>query len=483
MNDTAAQPLQDWGGAARLDAFEALMWRLDDRPNLRAAVVSVEWLDVTPDWERLVAAHEHVVSTVPRLSERLVELPFGLGYPLWQPDPAFSLQRHLRRVRLDGTAGLRQVLDIAQRCAIEPFDETRPPWEAILVEGLSGGAAAYVLKLHHAMSDGMGIVQLLAGTHRRTREPSMQSVLRQRPAPRRRSSLQSLLAEELLRQARRLPVQLRAATRELRETLRRGASLDEELLIEALRYAASAQRILGPTAPPSPLLSKRSQVWRFETLELPLDGFKAAARHAGATLNDAFIAGLMGGFARYHRRYGPVPQALPITFPISLRRDTDAAGGNRFVAGQFAAPLSEPDPLRRMRQIGERVARIRQERALDLPMRLMPLINRLPTPLIAKAIGAKLAGQDLQISNVPGIRPKVFMAGAEVTRLFPFAPLPGCAGMISMVSHGEHCCIGLNLDSGAVTDPGALVQDLSASFDEILSVRPPASARRSTRAQ
>ena len=47
-----------------------------------------------------------------------------------------------------------------------PFDRARPLWEATLVEGLPDGRAAYLLKLHHSLADGKGLVQ-----HRRPCNP------------------------------------------------------------------------------------------------------------------------------------------------------------------------------------------------------------------------------------------------------------------------------------------------------------------------
>lgn len=61
--------------------------------------------------------------------------------------------------------------------------------------------------------------------------------------------------------------------------------------------------------------------------------------------------------------------------------------------------------------------------------------------IIAGARAASPRANDLEASNVPGLRETVFVAGARVERLYPFAPLPGCATMITLLTHGETCCI------------------------------------------
>jgi len=46
--------------------------------------------------------------------------------------------------------GGRRLLEAAAQLAMSPFDRARPPWEAVLYEGLPDGRAAYVLKMHHS---------------------------------------------------------------------------------------------------------------------------------------------------------------------------------------------------------------------------------------------------------------------------------------------------------------------------------------------
>jgi len=73
------------------------------------------------------------------------------------------------------------LLVAAQQIAMTPFDRARPPWEVMLFEGLPDGKAAYLLKMHHATADGLGVVSLLGRLHSRQREhdPNKQ----QRDAP------------------------------------------------------------------------------------------------------------------------------------------------------------------------------------------------------------------------------------------------------------------------------------------------------------
>jgi hypothetical protein len=80
------------------------------------------------------------------------------------------------------------------------------------------------------------------------------------------------------------------------------------------------------------------------------------------------------------------------------------------------------------------------------------------------------AANDVQASNVPGVAHPVYIAGSRITRMYPFGPLPGCAAMITLISHDGTCCIGLNVDPAAVTQPGVLVAGLRAGLDEVTAL-------------
>jgi hypothetical protein len=78
----------------------------------------------------------------------------------------------------------------------------------------------------------------------------------------------------------------------------------------------------------------------------------------------------------------------------------------------------------------------------------------------------------MQASNVPGIREDVYIAGAKIERSYGFGPLPGCATMITLISHGDRCCVGANVDPAAVTEPDRFARCVQDGFDEVLDLIP-----------
>jgi diacylglycerol O-acyltransferase len=459
-----------WGSQRDMNALEALMWRAEADPRLRSTIVAVEVLDRRPDWDRFVAAHDWATRLIPRFRMRVTEPLMGLGRPAWTVDEDFDLHYHVRRFGLPSPGSFADLLAAAEQIAMTPFDKHRPPWEAVLVDGLPGGQAAFVLKLHHSTTDGIGATQLLGMLHSRAREPDLEKPQPLPPPPDEDSTL-GLLARQVANDAR-------AAAGAAAGLAGRAAALrrPDSVARDAARYAGSLRRVLAdPDGDQSPLLRGRSLSWRFQALDVAFADLRGAGKAAGSSLNDAFVAALMGGFRRYHEEMGCPIETMPVAMPISVRRDDDAEGGNRFVAARFPGPVAIADPAERIKAIARLVRAAREEPAIEGMSLATPLLSRLPGVLISQIAGGLTRGNDLQASNVPGLREDTFLAGARIERAYPFAPLPGCAAMIALVSHRDQCCVGVNLDPAAITEPDRFGRCLAEGFSEVLTLHPGAS--------
>ncbi len=385
-------------------------------------------------------------------------------------------------MHLTAPGTLDQVFEIAQAVAMRPFDRARPLWEAVVIDGLEGGRAAYILKAHHVLTDGIGGVQLLSMLHSRSRAPTRDRPEPPAPPADTRTTVE-ILAGQGARRAAEAPAEAIRQSTVAAEFAARAISSPARALTDVLSFASSLRRVADPaTGAPSPLLRPRSLAWRFEAAEVPLADLKEAAKSAGGSVNDAFVAAVLGGFRRYHEHFGVPVDTMPVAMPISLRTAEDPAGGNRFAGARFAAPVAEPDPAERMRQVREFVITARAEPAIDAAALLSPALSHLPGALVARVLATLTSTNDAQVSNVPGIPYPVYMAGARITRMYPFGPLPGCAAMITLLSHDGTCCIGINMDAAAITEPGLFRRYLAESIDEILALRPakPATSKPAT---
>ncbi|GAA3158795.1 hypothetical protein GCM10010531_07690 [Blastococcus jejuensis] len=460
-----AAPL-DWGVSAEMNPLETAMWRAETvDPRLRANVTLLELLEPAPDWERLLAAHEWASRMVPRMRQRVVDPALGVGTPRWVTVDDLDLSRHVHRVRLDPPGTMRKLLDVVGEFAAAPLDRDRPLWEVLLVEGLEDGRAGYVVKTHHSTTDGLGAVQLMSLLHRRSPDPDPARPEPPVPLGDDDVSPVDVLTEQLSGALRSAPLEL----------LRRGVEALAHPMDAAAQAVGVARSAAHTLAPPrgggSALLATRGGGWHVEVLEVPLADLKAGAKAAGGSVNDGLLAAVLGGFRRYHERMGAPLGTLTLGIPISLRAKDDPQGGNRFTGARFTAPLAESDPAARIAAVREFVLSARTEGGGDSVGELLtPALAWLPAPVIGALSGSLTSANDVQVSNMPGVAEPVYIAGSRIVRMYPFGPLPGCAAMITLISHEDQCCIGINVDSAAVTDPSGLVADLQAGLDEVVAL-------------
>ena len=443
-----------------LSPSDRIMWRIEQDPVLRTPVVVVALLDGEPDWQAVRSTLERAVATVPRLRQCVRSIRAGQQL-VWADDERFSLDFHLRRVGAPHPGALRDVLDLAGPWATSALDTARPLWEFTLVDGVEGGRAAFVLKFHHTITDGVGGVDLAAKIFDADRHPRPVAAtegVAERPTPK-------------IGGANRLT----AAAREIA----RAAADPYGSLRKGARFARSLGRLLEPApAPLSPMLVGRGLDRHLDLLELPLPDLRDAAHAVGLTINDLFLAAIGGGLHDFHRRAGHAVAALRITMPISLRRADDPEGGNRFVPARFILPIDDPDPVVRAR-IAHAIAQgWRSEPALATADALAAVLDRLPGALLTSLFAGMLKNVDVDVVDVPGLAGDAYVGGVHIDRMWAFAPPTGAALSITLLSHGDTACIGVLADRAAVSDVDLLTACLSSALDEVIAIRVPVEVHR-----
>jgi len=444
---------------------DAFSWQMEHEPGLRSTVVTIFRLDGTPDWDDLVSRFERIQASLPMFRQRVSESP-APAPPRWEFDPDFDLTFHIHRMIAPPPGSFDYVLEMARQAEMADFDRARPLWQVTLIEGLAGGEAALLVKLHHALTDGVGGVEIAMILFDVTREGSDRGPVPEIPAVSRPGALDGL------RQSARYDVGLAGAlTRSVVSTAPRAALSAVRRPVgsarDAVEMAASVWRTVRPiNHTGSPLMKERRLVRRLGVHEVPVAGMKAAAKRSGGTLNDAFLAGITGGLRRYHEHHGAQVGDLHVCMPVSLRTDDDPVGGNRITLMRFDLEAGIIDPEERIRLTHARAGLVRTERSLPYTQAIAGGLNLMPRWYIASI----LRNVDFLASDVPGIPVPVFIGGAEVLMQYPFGPTIGSGVNITLMSYVDTCALGINVDTGAVPDFAVFHECLVDGFEEVLGL-------------
>jgi diacylglycerol O-acyltransferase len=450
-----------------LSAFDQILHRGEANPRTRSGIMTLEILDATPDWDRFRTRFENASRKVLRLRQKVVMPTLPTVAPRWVIDPDFNLDFHVRRMRVPEPGTLRQVFDLAEVAAQSPLDISRPLWSATLVEGLDGGRAAIMMHLSHAVTDGVGAVEMFANIYDLERDPPPQD-----PPP--LPIPQDLSPNDLMREGfNKLPGSIAggvrgvvyAAAHVVAEVIRDPISR----MGDVVDYARSGARVMGPVAEPSPVLRRRSLSSRSEAIDIEFGVLHKAAKAAGGSINDAYLAGLCGALRLYHAAKGVPIDSLPMAVPVNLRSEADPAGGNRFAGVNLAAPIGIADPEKRIKSIRSQMTRKRDERAIDMVGAIAPVLSLMPDSVLESMAGS-IVSSDVQASNVAVYAGDTFIAGAKILRQYGLGPLPGVAMMVVLISRAGYCTITTRYDRASITDSELFARCLLSGFDEVLAL-------------
>jgi diacylglycerol O-acyltransferase / wax synthase len=444
---------------------DAFTWAMESDPRLRSTVVTVVLLERSPDWDEVRERLDLISRKLPMFRQRVVASQ-PPAPPRWEYDADFDLDYHIRRAAAPGAGTLDDVLEMARLAEMQDFDRARPLWETTLIDGLDNGGAGMVCKFHHALTDGIGGVQIAMHLFNVSDELYAHEPLPPEPEVSRPSWFSGYrdtwhYDTGVLGNA--LTGLVKSAPRLAYDTVRRPVATARS----AVDTAASIFRTVRPIGQTgSPLVKNRSKIRRLGVHDVPRPLLLEAAHRCDGALNDAFVAGVAGGLRRYHEKHGAEVGDLHLTMPISLRTKADAMGGNRITLMRFDVPVGEADPAARIRAIHQRTGAVRGEKSMPYTQLIAGALNLMPRWYI----GAVLRHVDFLASDVPGVPVPVFLGGASVRAQYAFGPTIGSSVNVTLLTYVDTCALGINVDTAAIPDYDVFYDAVVAGFDEVLAL-------------
>jgi len=447
---------------------EGLMWRLEKDPYLSSTFGTVTVLDRAPDFDTLRRRMERAVVGVPRLGHRVQASPANLSPPVWVDDPDFDIDWHVRRIACPKPGSLRQVLDLAALVLADPLDRTRPLWQFVVVEGLRGGRAAVIQKMHHAITDGERGVELAMhylDFERDAPEPPPHVADDEHEPADRVEPGSADMVREIITGGLRIPL---GVVKQVRELLADPASLPDASSAAARTLKGIVNQLSDTEGARSPLWTGRSLHRRVETARAPFRETKDAARKLGGTLNTAFLTAAADAAACYHQELGEPVESLRASMAISTR--TAESGANAFSLARMLVPTGEMPIAERFLAIQESAMAARETSRTAGLDALATFASTLPTSVITRLARQQAQTVDFATSNVKGSPVPVYMCGAQLLEIYPIGPLLGVAFNLTLMSYLGSLDMALNIDTAAVSEPELLTDCLQQSFRALAKV-------------
>ncbi|MGE5746208.1 MAG: WS/DGAT/MGAT family O-acyltransferase [Solirubrobacterales bacterium] len=448
-------------------------WLHMDEPTNLMVITGVLWFDQPPDWDGVrERIRERMVERFPRFRQRVVEGRAPLSGPHWEDDPHFHLDFHLDHVALpapgDRTALQEFVADLMAR----PLERSKPLWEFHLVDGYGDGAAL-VGRIHHCIADGIALGRVLLSLTDESPDAGIAPLDDGAARGGRRGPLRTLFrpaakAVSLARDA------AEALAHEAIEVRKDPAHL-RDLAAEAREDAAAVAKLLTmPADPPTALKGELGVAQRVAwSSPIPLDDVKAIGHATGTTVNDVLLAAVAGALRAYLGSRGTQVGELTAVVPFNLRpldQPLPPDLGNRFGLVYLPLPVGMGDRRGRLDEVHRRMERIKHSPEGAVSYGILDAIGRTPVQIEKRLVDLFSTKGSAVMTNVPGPRQPVYMAGTPVRGVLVWAPCSGGVSMsVAIFSYAGEVTLGVMSDAGLVPDPEEIVEAFEPELESLAS--------------
>jgi diacylglycerol O-acyltransferase len=458
----------------RLTSFDT-SFLANEKANAHMAIGAVLMCEgEAPPAEDFLAHIRSRVHQLPRLRQRLLYPPLGLGTPFWVDHAEFDIHRHVRRLRLPEPGGEGQFRELVGELLSPPLDRGKPLWELILVEGFAEDRFAIVYKTHHAMADGISAVDIgmLLFDVEPKETPAGDEVAW---SPARTPSRWNLATRALAGIAAtfaRLGSWLQRAVREPGRAGRRAADGLAGLWEVTWNLARPAPKVPFNTE----IGADRSFCWR--TFELA--DFKRIKNSLGGTVNDVSLAVTAGALRRWlvERDVEVAGMELKALVPVSIRTENEHGElGNKLTAMRGPLPVGIADPVERFAAISAAMDDLKaskQPLGAEAIWGLNDWFRDFAPPVLlgpTATINFSTRLFNLLVTNFPGPQMPFYVLGRELTGIYPIGFLAHRHALaIAILSYNGKVSFGLLADPSSLPDAERIAEHLAGAVEELRGV-------------
>ncbi|MBE0487429.1 WS/DGAT domain-containing protein, partial [Marinobacter sp.] len=368
-----------------------------------------------------------------------------------------------------GKAGKKELQALASDLNSTSLDFRRPLWQMHYIDNYQDGAALLV-RIHHCIADGISLARVLMSLTDRTPEPKLERIAGMRKSDNPRGGSASRFLHRLVDSGQTGWQQAKLFVSSVREE----PNYPLRLATAAGAIAMDLVKLgFAPSEPDTSL--KRQLVGRKKVgwaEPLVLAEVKQCASILGGTVNDVLMCVATGALSRHFtEQQQPVPECgIRVAVPFNLRpldQPIDTLG-NQFGMVLVNLPVEVLDPIMCFRQVRENMNRLKRSYQAQVTYSLLDLFGRGPDILERRALDMLSNKASAVLTNVPGPRQPVYLAGSKLIQPMFWVPQSGNIGIgMSIFSYADTVQFGITIDKGIPAEPEAVMQHFQESFQAL----------------
>jgi len=444
-------------GIDPLSSVDTAWLRMDEPANRMVISVLITFKSPLPRDELVEMVKQRWLG-FDRFRSRVVEtrLPWCPAYwdrpcAIAEVDLAHHVVEHVLPTNSGNPAGKAALESLCGEVCSEGLDRERPLWRMHLVQGFEE-RSALVVRVHHCVSDGTGLVYVLGCLGNPDLLPP--DVSGDAAVPK---------AAGGWRLGRAFAAKTRATGRAMAGWFGRS---------EKKRIAGATATLTRMSKDPQtrfkgPLGIPKATTWGAEPI--PLAAVKRVSKATGATVNDVLVAALTGSLRRYlHAAGDPVDEiSFRAAVPVDLKQGAERMSlGNKFGVVFLELPIDRASPAERLRDVHDRMMAHKTSAEADAILGILNTVGVMPKTVQNTVIGAFSSKATTVMTNIRGPAGPVHFGSAEIEGLMVWVPQTGRLSLgISMMSYNGQVWLGFVSDRGRIPDPETLVAGFYAEFE------------------
>lgn len=421
-----------------MDSVDHAWLRMENDNNLMVIGILLLFEDKL-DLERLTdTLQTRLVDKYDRFSQRVVH---HLGRDYWESDPDFSLDNHLVPIGFPHDGDRQHLQALASELISTPLERDKPLWCVNLISHYQGGSAL-IIRIHHCIADGMSLVKLVISLTDDCADPASTELCISKPTngagSHHHESLRDLISHP----------------NHLIDAVKHGISGAEELAAIILRAGDP------PTSLKGPLAGYKQVAW---AEPFPLADVKRIGHRFHATVNDLLMAAATGALRHHLLRKGEAVDGKVIhtAVPFNLR-PIDAPIeqlGNQFGLVLVPLPIGIEDPLERLQAVKDGMERLKHAYQAHVFYCLLQLLGKGPSVLEQTALDMLSKKASIVMTNVPGPKRALYLAGARLKQPMAWVPQSGDIGMgLSILTYKDTVQFGFIADDNLIDDVNEMAE-------------------------
>jgi WS/DGAT/MGAT family acyltransferase len=458
-----------------LNGVDIAWLRMDTPTNLM--IINAMIITETMDYQYFRNTIQNRFLYFPRFSTRPT---LDGGEYVWEPDPFFDLDNHVKKVALPGKADKKALQQYVADQISVPFDASKPLWQLQFVENYDGGNAV-ILRVHHCYADGLALISVfnsITDSSANVAPFSYPSKASNEDVPHNTDQLTAYQrvwggatdkAEKYAKFAKKL-------SSEGMNVLRDQDAMNK-LVGDGVRAAAELAQLATMPADPKRTIKGKLGVRKTCAWSEPVsfDKFRGIAKVVGCSINDLLLSCVAGAFREEMIDAGEEldGRRAHVTLPVNIRppEDIDQSQNPDALCNYFgtvfaALPVDIENPLERVYKIKHDMIALKQSLQPALSFGILYASGLLPRAMqktLTESFGNKTSAV---LSNVPGSREPRYLAGAKIKEQMFWVPQTGDLGLgLSIISYGGQIQFGLVGDARLFPNPERLVNRFVAQIE------------------